>query len=67
MGFAGGLDLLRVARQKRLNVGQVFGQGDRITRLLVCLVPLIMIVENQGDDIEEILDEAVGVLSLIHI
>ena len=34
--------------------------GDLVALLLIALIPLIVVVENEGDDIVEFVDKAIG-------
>ena len=44
---------------ERLDVGQVLQDRGLVALLLVSLVPLVVVVEDEGDDIGEIVDEPV--------
>ena len=59
MRAAGRLDPGGVTALKRIDIGDVFMQRGKVALLFVLLVPLIVVVKNEGDDVVEIIDEAV--------
>lgn len=54
------LDDGRVPTEQRLDIGEVFPDRNFVALTLILFVPLVVIVEDQRDDVEEVLDEAVG-------
>jgi hypothetical protein len=48
---AGGFDLATVSRLERFYVCQVFQNRGLVALLLIGLVPLVVVVEDEGDDI----------------
>ena len=60
MRLAGKLDQPDVAAVQRIDIGQVFLQRCGIAVAFIALVPLVMIAENQGDNLEKPVDEPVG-------
>src|SRR5688572_12965395 len=56
---AGRLYLALVTRSQRRDVGEVLADRDFIPLPFVTLVPLVMVVKNEGDDVVEVVDETV--------
>ena len=65
MSSAGKLDTRRVAAQQRVDVVEMLADGDAVALLLQRLVPLVVVVEDEGDHVIEVLDEAV-VRGVVH-
>lgn len=59
MRSAGHFNPSGVAALKRIDIGDVFVDRGKVALLFVLLVPLIVIVKNERDDVVEIVDEAV--------
>ena len=53
------VDLDRIARAERRDIGEVFLEGAGIALARIRLVPLVVIVEDDGDHVVEIDDEPV--------
>ena len=49
----------RALAEKGLDIGKVLTNGDLVALSFILLVPLVMIMEDQRDDIVEIVDELV--------
>ena len=60
MRAAGQLDHRHVAAEQRVDIGEVLADRDFVALPLVVLVPLVVVVEDQRDDVVEAVDEAVG-------
>ena len=60
----GALRARGVAALKRVDVSQVLPEGDLVTLALVPLVPLVMIMENQCDDVVEPIINRFGAAAL---
>ena len=54
-----GVDACGIARFQRRDIGKMLFDGDRVALPLARLVPLVVIMEDHGDDVVEIDDEAV--------
>ena len=65
MPAAGGLDTHRVLAEQGVDIVEVLHDGDAVALLLQRLVPLVVVVKDEGDDVIEILDEAV-VRGILH-
>src|SRR5512147_99427 len=59
VGSARKLDERRVAAQQRIHVSEVFSDSYLVALPFVLFVPLVVIVEDQGDDVEEVFDESI--------
>jgi hypothetical protein len=57
---AGELDYRDVPSEQCIDVREVLADGSLIALPLVLLVPLIVIVKNQGDDVVEAVDKTIG-------
>ena len=59
MPGAGLPDSHRIAGEERRDVVEMLADGDLVAMPLVALVPLVVVVKHQRDDVVEIIDEAV--------
>ena len=53
------------AAEQRFDIGEVLPNRDLVALPFVALVPLVMIMENQSDDVVETVDEPVGAAELM--
>ena len=54
------LDHGEIVAEQRLDVGEMLSDGDLVAFPFVLLVPLIVVVEDQGDDVLKTVDESIG-------
>ena len=54
------LDHGEIAAEQRFDVGEMLSDRDLVALPLVVLVPLIMVVKDQGYDVVEAVDESIG-------
>lgn len=59
MRSAGPLDPSGIAALESIDIGEILEDCGVVTLLFILLVPLIMVVKNEGDDVVEIIDKAV--------
>jgi len=52
-------DAGRIPASERVHVRQVLADRDLVALALIPLVPLVVVVEDQGDDVVEAVDEPV--------
>ena len=60
MRFAGASDGGGVSAEQRIDIGEVLPNGDLVALPLVALVPLVMVMENEREDVVEAVDETVA-------
>ena len=56
---AGGIDPAAVPALQRIDIGEMLHDRSLVAFLFVRLVPLVVVVEDEGDDVGEIVDEPV--------
>ena len=49
-----------IPAEQRVDVGEMLADCHLVALSLVALVPLVVVVENQGDEVVEAVDESVG-------
>ncbi len=59
MRSTGGFDDRHVPAEQRLDIGEVLPDRGFVALPLVVLVPLVMVMEDQRDDVVEAVDEPV--------
>ena len=60
MRFAGASDGGGVSAEQRIDIGEVLPNRDLVALPLVALVPLVMVMENEREDVVEAVDETVA-------
>src|SRR5271165_4283542 len=60
MRLAGASDGRGVPAEQRLDIGEVLPNRDLVALPLVPFVPLVMVMENEGEDVVEAVDETVA-------